>query len=294
MTGLPPPPPLADGRGPATGKQLLGACWSMLREDREMLWLPFIGALFALIAWLILFFPGWLIGWAASGQSDRVGPFVGMVLGTFGATCVSVYFQAALVIAANERADGGDPTRSGVLAAAWQRRGAILKWSLLTTTVGLAIRAVQDRLGAAGAILGALGGLAWSVATFLVVPVLVAEDVGPVTAVKRSATVLKQTYGTSIRTTLRFGLIAFLLWLPAIAVVVLGVVLLGRGTASDAVGIGLIAIGVLAMVALAVVFSAIGAYARALIYRYAVGRPTPGVPTELFAGVFRRKGALSL
>ena len=44
------------------------------------------------------------------------------------------------------------------------------------------------------------------------------------------------------------------------------------------------------MVALAVVFSAIAAYARALVYRYAVGQPTPGIPTELFAGVFRRKG----
>jgi hypothetical protein len=266
----------------------------MLREDREMLWLPFIGAIFALVAWIALFVPGFLVGWAVSGQSDSTAGIVGAVLGTFAATCVSVYFQAALVIAANERADGGDPTRAQVLGAAWQRRGTIVKWAILTTTVGTVLRAIQDRLGAAGAILGALGGLAWGIATFLVVPVLVAEDVGPVTAVKRSATVLRQTYGTSIRTTLRFGLIALVLWLPAIALAVVGVVLLGRGTGADALGIALIAVGVLAMVVLAVVFSAIGAYARALIYRYAVGQPTPGVPSDLFAGVFRRKGALSI
>jgi hypothetical protein len=230
----------------------------------------------------------------SGGSDNRVGPIVGLALGTLAATCVSVFFQAALVIAANVRADGGNPTRAQVLGAAWNRRGAIFRWSILTTTVGLVLRAIQDRLGAAGAIVGALGGLAWGVATFLVVPVLVAEDVGPVTAVKRSAAVLKQTWGTSIRTTLRFGLIAIVLWLPAIALAVIGVVLLGRGTGADAVGITLIAIGVLAMVALAVVFSAIAAYARALVYRYAVGQPTPGIPTELFAGVFRRKGALSI
>jgi len=267
----------------------------MLREDREMLLLPFIGAVFALIAWVLLFVPGFLIGWAVSGDSDsQVARIVGLALGTLAATCVSVYFQAALVIAANIRADGGDPTRAQVLGLAWQRRGTILKWAILTTTVGLVLRAIQDRLGAAGAILGAFGGLAWGVATFLVVPVLVSEDVGPVTAVKRSAAVLKQTYGTSIRTTLRFGLIALVLWLPAIAVAVVGVVLLGKGTGADALGITLIVVGVLAMIVLAVVFSAIAAYARALIYRYAVGKPTPGIPTELFAGVFRRKGALSV
>src|SRR6187200_2987863 len=66
--GPPSVPPAAEGRGPATGKQLLGACWRMLREDREMLWLPFIGAIFALIAWLALFVPGALVGWAVSGQ----------------------------------------------------------------------------------------------------------------------------------------------------------------------------------------------------------------------------------
>ena len=105
---------------------------------------------------------------------------------------------------------------------------------------------------------------------------------------------LKQTWGTSIRTTLRFGLIAIVLWLPAIALAVIGVVLLGAAPAPTPSAFTLIAIGVLAMVALAVVFSAIAAYARALVYRYAVGQPTPGIPPELFAGVFRRKGALSI
>jgi hypothetical protein len=43
---------------------------------------------------------------------------------------------------------------------------------------------------------------------------------------------------------------------------------------------------VLGLFAASAVFSAIASYARAMVYRYATGRPVPGIPAAAFAGVF--------
>jgi hypothetical protein len=264
----------------------------MLRQDKHLVWLPFVGALVAIVAAAICFASGYALGWLVSGQDEGELAFVfGLALGTFAGTIVAVYFQAALVVGANERAEGRDPTRSSILSMAWQRRGRILSWAVLTTTVGLVLRVIRDRLGALGAIVGSLGGLAWGVATFLVVPVLVAEDVGPVHAVRRSTTLLRDTWGPSLRSYVRFGLIALVLWLPAVAAVLAGAYLAtGGGTDKEVVGAVLLGLGVLALIALGTVFSAVTAYVKAVIYRYATGQATPGIDDALIAGAFRPAG----
>ena len=159
-TDLPPMPPAADGRGPATGKQHprrpAGACCARIARCSAPVHRCRLRA-HRVAAPLRARLPHRIGGERRVRQQSR--PIVGLALGTLAATCVSVFFQAALVIAANVRADGGNPTRAQVLGAAWNRR-AIFRWSILTTTVGLVLRAIQDRLGAAGAIVGALGGLA--------------------------------------------------------------------------------------------------------------------------------------
>lgn len=279
--------------GAATGKQLVGASWRMLRQDKQLISLPFVGAVVAIVVSGLLFAVGYGIGWLISGQDESELAFgIGLVLGAFAGTLVAIYFQAALVIGANERAEGRDPTRSNVLSMAWQRRGPILSWAVLTTTVGLVLRVIRDRLGSIGAIVGALGGLAWGVATFLVVPVLLAEDVGPVKAVRRSATLLRDTWGPSLRSYVRFGIIAFLLWLPAVAAVVGGLYLaIGGGTDKEVLGAVLLGLGVLAMIVLGTIFSAVTAYVKAVIYRYATDRTTPGIDDALIAGAFRPTGS---
>ncbi|MGE5288082.1 MAG: DUF6159 family protein [Micromonosporaceae bacterium] len=282
--GAPMPQP---GAAP-TGRQVLTACWALLRQDRSLLALPVIAMVAGLVAAAVLFVPGWAAG-SAIGGSSHTGAEVGAVLAAFAASVVSIYFQAALVIGANERADGGTPTLGGVLRQTAKLMRPVLAWALVATTVGMAIRIAEQRLGVIGKIAGFLGGLAWAIATFLAVPVVVAEGLGPIAAVKRSAELIRTTWGTSLRTTLRFGLIQFALILPLLAAGVIGVTLLFLGTAGAVLGALLIAIAVLGLFAMSAVFSAISSYARAMIYRYATGRPVPGIPAEAFAGVFTPK-----
>lgn len=284
-------PIIPSGPRRATGKELLDASWKMLRQDRELLWLPMIGTVASAIAAGLLFVPGWFLGGSLGGADHHswAGSFGG-ILAAVAATVVGVFFQAALVIGANERADGGDPTLGSCIRAAWAQRGLILSWGLLSATVGVVIRGLERRFGFLGTLLGFLGGLAWAIASFLVVPVLVAERLGPVASVKRSAQLIKSTWGTSLRTTLRFGVIQFVVMLVPMAVGVIGVIAIASGSSVGiAVGIVLVIAAVAAFIALAMVFAAIGSYARALIYRYATNRPVPGIDPALFAGVFQPK-----
>ena len=197
-----------------TGKAILRASLALFRQDRQMIWLPVMAAVTGLIAFAIVAVPLAL----AIGHTG-LAFLVAFACGTLVATAATVIFNVALVFAANDRIEGRTPTITSSLAQAWGRKGVIFRWAILAAVVGTAIRALETRLGVVGRIVGFAGGLAWAVATFLVIPVLAFEDVGPIEAVKRSSHVLKAQFGNVVRSGLRFGLL-FLGWnLAALAVI---------------------------------------------------------------------------
>ena len=195
--------PAPVGRPRPTGKLLLSATWQLLRQDRDLLWLPVVGGVASLFVLAMLLVPGLVFGWLAGNAS--AGGVVGGLLGLFAAATVGIYFQAALVLGAFQRADGFDPSFTSTLQQAWAVRRQVVEWALLTTTIGALIRVVEERLGFVGAIIGFLGGLAWSIASFFTIPVFVAEGLGPVAATRRSAALVKQRWGISVRSTLRLA-----------------------------------------------------------------------------------------
>jgi hypothetical protein len=273
--------------GRPTGKQILVASWNMLQQQRSLLWLPLMSLGCALLAAGTLFVPGWLLG-TRLGYPDNGAVILGAVFALFGLATVSIYFQAALVIGANMQADGYTPTLGTVLAAAWQRKGDILAWAFVSTTAGVVIRAIEQRLGLLGRLLGIAAGLAWAIATYLVVPVIIAEGLGPIDAVRRSSAIIKQRWGIGLRTTLRFGLIQFVLLLVPLFLIVCGAVTMSSGGGMAALGLLILLAGIVVLFAMSSVFSAITTYAQTMIYRHAVGRPVP-IPVELMDGAFQRR-----
>src|SRR6185437_8830886 len=103
---------------------------------------------------------------------------------------VIIFFNSALVACVLKQIDGVQPTLGYGLAVARQRLPQILGWALLTSTVGILLRLLEEKVG--------LLGMAWSVTSFLVVPVLVAEDTGPIESYKRSVEMLRRTWGEQI------------------------------------------------------------------------------------------------
>ena len=251
---------------------LTKASATVLRSDKELLLFPVISSIAALLVAATFLIP--IIGLRIF-EHGQMGP-LGFVVGFIFYVCqyfVIFYFNVALVGAAMIRLEGGDPTVADGLRIAKGKIGVILGYAAIAATVGIILKAIQERAGFVGKIVVGLLGAAWTVATFLVVPVLVAQDVGPVDALKESVSLLKKTWGENLIGTggigLAFGLIVF-------AVMLVGVILAVASSAiSPYLAITFGVITVLAVLMLSVIQAALSGIYSAALYRYAVDGQAP-------------------
>lgn len=252
---------------------LIKASGRVLAADKELLVLPVLSSLagIAVIASFVLpaVADGWLQGiFSSRQQSDPPPEFYAWIFGQYVALYfVGFFFNAALVCAALERLRGGDPTLGSALEGASSRFWSILGYAIIAATVGLILRAIEERVGWVGKIIVGLIGAVWTVATFLAVPVLVAQDVGPIEAVKQSAALLKKTWGENLIGAVGIGLGFFLLYLLATFVMIALLVLVGE-QGGAAVGV-VVALFVLTVLVLATIQAALSAIYSAALYRYA-------------------------
>ena len=150
---------------------------------------------------MVFFLPMAFFGFGSAAGSETfeiVASVVGFVF-YFITTFIMIFFNSALVGAALIRLDGGDPTVADGLRIARERLGSILAWSLLAATVGMILKAARERAGWLGSLVVGMIGIAWNLATFLVVPVLVTRDLGPIDALKESAEPAEEDLGRADR-----------------------------------------------------------------------------------------------
>src|SRR5690606_4534657 len=128
-------------------------------------------------------------------------------------------------------------------------------------------------------------GLAWAIASYFVLPVIVTENTGPVAALKRSAAIIKKTWGEAL--TAQVGLFAVMgagAFLSGLLVTG-GTVLFNHGAVAGGI---LIALGIAAIFATIVVGATLQAILTAALYLYAADGAAPrnfdgAVLREVFA-----------
>jgi hypothetical protein len=251
--------------------QLTRTSWGVLKRDRQLLVFPLVASVAAIVVCLA-FLLGALGLWSIDGLSSREQLTPGVYLYAFAfyvsSYFVMFFFSAALVGAALIRFDGGTPTVRDGLRAARLRIVPILGYAIIAATVGMVLRAIQERVGFLGRIVTGLVGLGWTLATFLVVPVLVSSDVGPIDAVRESAGLFKKTWGESIAGRagigLAFGLIHVGIALVGAALIMLAA-LGGHPWLAILLGVAL----VVAELVAGLVHAALAGIYSAALYRYA-------------------------
>ena len=272
---------------------LTKASMGVLRSDKELLVFPLVSAVSVILVALSFILP--MFGLGLFDQLDRDGrgvpvAFYAWLFAFYLAQYfVMFFFNSALVGAAMMRLDGADPTVADGLRIARGKWRQILGYAAIAATVGMLLRALEQRAGFIGRIVIGLIGVAWTLATFLTVPVLVARDVGPVEAVKESAALLKTTWGENLIGNGGLGL--------ALGLLNLGVLVVGGGLAMFLASQGLLWLAVAAVVlaglgvlGIALIQSALGGIYSAALYRYAVqGNAPAGFDGVLLQGAFQRK-----
>jgi hypothetical protein len=260
------------------GWRFAKASLTVVRRDGALVALALIGIV---LACLLAVVP--LVGAALAFDDEQ--DVLGYVL--LGVTAFLGYFAVvfsgvALVLAAVEVLEGRDATVGTSLAGATKRIGPIVGWSIVGAAMNVLFAILRDKGGLAGAILAGVGSAAWSLVTFLAVPVIAVEGLGPIATLKRSAGLFRQRWGEQLTGNVSINGIFFLLSLPFIGVAVLGAVVGG------ALGIVLVVLGVIAFAAVSVVGRAASATFGAILYRYAAtGEAVGPLPADELAAVAR-------
>jgi hypothetical protein len=208
---------------------LAKSSWAILRSDRELILLPFFSFIATLAVGATFVLP--ILATSHSSGADggqSFGPvqyilgFVGYVVLAY----ITIFFNAALVSAADERMRGGDPTLGSALRGAASRAGQILPWAIVSATVSLILRSLQERGGIVARIAAGFAGMAWSLVTFLVLPVLVIEGLTVGKAIRRSSQLFKGTWGEQVIANAGIGLVglaAVIAGLPVLLLVATGI-----------------------------------------------------------------------
>jgi hypothetical protein len=271
--------------------ELIKASAAVLRADKELIVFPIVSSISVLIVTATFALPMLLAGFFDSlvaGEYQALGVVVAFMF--YLVQYFVIFFaNSALVGAAMIRLRGGDPTVGDGLRIAFGHTGAILGYALISATVGMILRWISERGGIIGRIVSSLIGLAWNVATYLVVPVLVMEDVGPVEAVKRSVELLKETWGEQIAGNFSIGLVFGLLSLLAMFV---GVPLIVLAVTSESVALIVLAVLVLVLVLvfMGLINSTLSGIYTAAVYQYAVTGETGGYfRQDMVQNAFRQK-----
>ena len=274
---------------------LMKASAAVLRSDKSLLVFPLLSGLCTLLVAASFLIPVavMMIGGEHAGQDFHHRMSVGAYLLMFAFYLVQyfviIFFQTALTGVALMHLRGEPTSVAAGFALARSRLPHIFGYALIAATVGLVLRMVQERLGLIGRLVVGFLGLAWTVATFLVVPILASQDVGPVDAVKRSVELLKRSWGENLIGNGGIGVVFGLLMLLAVLV---AAVLIGGAVASQSIVaiVFAVVVVVLGFILLGLIQSSLhGIYAAAL-YRYAEsGEASVGFDQALLEQAFRSK-----
>jgi Family of unknown function (DUF6159) len=268
------------------GWALTKKSWGLLRQNPALMRFPLYGA-FATIPLAIVFLgPGVYL----LDQDSLAGAIPLLVIGVYVLAVVGFYFSVGLAAAADMIFAGRDATVADGLGVARQRFSQICGWAAISTAISVLMGLLENQGGIAGEIAARLVGMAWSLVTFLAVPVIAIEGTGPIETLKRSASMFRQRWGQQITGNIAIGGAVFLIgMLPSAALIALGVVL---WSSAAFLGALLAIVGVIGFAIALLVSKALSGIFGVALYRYALDGEAVGgfTPEELESAVKAKKG----
>jgi len=277
-----------------TTQAILAAAWQILKEDKALLLLPLVSSVCVLLLTGVVAAPTIIEAFTGMpvpddmpriGSADALGLF-SLYVSTYG---IGVFFNAALALAVLRKFEGQSGSLATALNEAVSLMPQIVGWTIVSATVGVLLRSLERRSGMVGGFVVRMLGLSWSVATFLVVPVLVSQRTGPFDAIKESVQLLRRTWGENILAGLGFGVLYFFWALPGVFAFVIGA---GLVPTHLMMAIVVMALAICYFPVLGLVLSTLSTIFDVVLYRYAkFGTITPGFSRQLLESSFVAKSS---
>lgn len=268
--------------------------WALLKQDKEILLFPVVSSVVSLIAFLLLLATIFFVFLGADiakldaldetsmNYLNYVFLFVYYLIMFF----IANFFQAGLYIIAHARFSGQNMTFSDGIHGAMAKSWKIFVWSLISATVGLALRMIADRSKIIGQIVVVILGAAWSIMTYFSLPALIIGDATVVGSFKESAALIRKTWGEVIIVNLGAGLYFTILIFGGISLGILAAVLVPHIITFIIVGI----LVLIYVIVLSIVSTALSSIFKLAIYEYArTGNIPAGFSPELVQSAIKAK-----
>lgn len=277
------------------GWQLSKKAWGVVKSNPGLMKLPVTGGIFAFIAFLIFGSPGTVLVSADDASTGQlVAGGILLTIGLYLSAFATFYYGVALASAADQVFRGQPADNKAGVAVARSRIGAIAQWTVVVTIVSLVLNFLRDRGGLAGNIVAGIGAAIWSLITFMAIPVIAFEGLGPAATIKRSSSMFKNKWGEQITGNIAIGGITGLIMLLGILIAVGGVFVLVSGSSAAAVaGAGILLLGIAIFIVGAVIGQAMRGVFGVAMYHYIVQEEVVGPFTagEFESAVKPKKGA---
>jgi hypothetical protein len=206
--------------------EILKKSFGVLMGEKKLLVFPLISGL-ALIAIFISFL---LPAFAFNNDAILIAALFAFYLAAY---FIVIFFNSALVHAVSQKIEGKEVSITGSISFTFSKIFSILGWAIIAATVGLILsmlRSQAQKNGGIGAIVASIAisivGMAWSLATFFVVPIIVFEGAGPISAIRRSIDLIKKSWGEQMIGSIGIGGFFLILYLIGIGAILLSIFVL--------------------------------------------------------------------
>lgn len=202
-----------------------------LFKDKELFIYPLVMAVLAFALLIIVFVPFIILGGLGFGPLSFVVLLIVYYLIT---TFMATYFLFALYIAFKSFVQGKKIGMMNALGQAANYLPQIIAWTIFYTIVLTIVRLIESRVrGIAGFIVNAVIGIALFLGVTFAVPIIYEDKVGPIEAVKRSATFIINNIGKTFSGIIYFDIISFVIKIIGILFIlgaIFAIILNGSGT----------------------------------------------------------------
>ena len=206
------------------GWQMSKLSMAVVKKDPELLAYMIIAGVMSLACLVGISIPQFLeMEWAVNPDGSFTSTYLGFIFMAYMVlSIIVVFWNSAIIANTNIRLTGGDPKFADGVNAALKRLPIIIVWGIIAGTVGLLLKGLEGAARssdneAIASIIHLIGGFAWWVMTFFMIPHIILEGQSVAAALKSSKSMFFATWGENITSGIGIGLIAFCIALPLIA-----------------------------------------------------------------------------
>lgn len=250
----------------------------IVMQDKSLMFYPIVAVILSIISFLIVFGIGLISAFIISGSDISKSSFFAIIIFSIfiayiSIEFVSIYVNIALLIAFKHFIKKKKIKMKDSFKETKKYGKNILKWAIFYSVLIMILNAIESEFGGiTRIIIGFIGSLAISAATFFVVPVILEENIGPISAMKESINIIYHKFGQTFGGIAFIDLYSFIFVIIGIAIIFSSIILLSSVFAilliSIIIGIIFLIYGLIYGATLKNIF-------KLIIYDYANGKQLP-------------------